>query len=292
MSGEVRHPRSTVPRLVATDLDGTLLDASGRVTSRTREVLAAVDDLGVPVVFTTGRPVRWMVDLWDEVGGHGLAICSNGGIVYDVAARRVRDFRAVPREVGLEVAELVRAAVPGTTFAIEHPTGWARETGFAVHADDDTRHHGDWADIYRDDVVKILARHDELDPEDFWRRVEDAVGDRVTCTWSSTSALVEISAEGVTKATTLATLADEMDVPAEDVIAFGDMPNDLAMLAWAGTSYAMANAHPSVLEEADHVAPPHDEDGVAEVLAEVFGLGRRDAAAGGAGGDDGSGARA
>ena len=261
------------PRLVATDLDGTLLHSDGTVTPRTRAALEALDARGVPVVFTTGRPVRWMVDLWDDVGGHGLAICSNGGIVYDVAARRVRDFRAVPREVGVEVATLVRDAVPGTTFAMEHIDGWARETSYPRHPDDaDARHHGEWGDIYRDDVVKILATHPELEPEDFWRRVEDAVGGRVTCTWSSTYALVEISAEGVTKATTLATLAEEMGVAASEVLAFGDMPNDLAMLDWAGTSYAMANAHPLVLEQADHVAPANDEDGVAQVLAEVFGL--------------------
>ncbi|UUZ60984.1 HAD family hydrolase [Nocardioides sp. B-3] len=82
------------PRLVATDLDGTLLHSDGTVTERTRVVLTALDALGVPVVFTTGRPIRWMESLWADVGGHGLAICSNGGIVYDVAQREVRSSSA------------------------------------------------------------------------------------------------------------------------------------------------------------------------------------------------------
>lgn len=264
-----------VPRLVATDLDGTLLHSDGTVTDRTRAVLDELDDRGVPVVFTTGRPVRWMEELWDAVGGHGLAICSNGGIVYDVAGRRVRDFSAVPREVGLEVAERVRAAVPGTTFAIEHTSGWASEGGFPHHPDDaETVRRGPWESIYVDDVVKVLAVHRELDPEDFWRQVDAAVGGLVTTTWSSTFALVEISAAGVTKATTLAGIAAEMGVGAQDVVAFGDMPNDLAMLEWAGTSYAMANAHASVRDLADHLAPGNDEDGVAAVLADLFGLAR------------------
>ena len=102
-------PRLSAPRLVATDLDGTLLHSDGTVTARTRAVLDELDARGVPVVFTTGRPIRWMEDLWDDVGGHGLAICSNGGIVYDVARREVRDFRAVPREVGVAVAEQLRS---------------------------------------------------------------------------------------------------------------------------------------------------------------------------------------
>lgn len=263
------------PRLVATDLDGTLLDPQGRVTDRTRAVLDELDALGVPVVFTTGRPVRWMEELWDAVGGHGLAICSNGAVVYDVARREVREHLPVAREVGLGLADAVREAVPGTTFALEHTGGWSSETDFPGHPDDVAgRTQGPWADIYRDDVVKVLAVHPDLDPEDFWARVEAAVGDRVVTTWSSSFALVEISAPGVTKASTLATLAAEMGVGAADVVAFGDMPNDLPMLEWAGTSYAMAQAHPSVLDLADHRAPSNDADGVAVVLADLFDLRR------------------
>ena len=262
-----------MPTLVATDLDGTLLHSDGTVTPRTRSVLAELDALGVPVVFTTGRPIRWMEDLWEEVGGHGLAICSNGALVYDVARREVRDFRAVPREVGLSIAEQLREAVPGTHFAIEHVAGWASEVDFPRHPDDRAeRTSGDFAEIYRDDVVKVLAVHRDLDPEDFWRRVEAVVGDQVVTTWSSSFALVEISAAGVTKATTLSTLAAELGLGSDHVVAFGDMPNDLPMLAWAGTSYAMANAHPSVQQQADHLAPSNDDDGVATVLSDLFGL--------------------
>jgi Cof subfamily protein (haloacid dehalogenase superfamily) len=273
---EVRAQRaSRPPRLVATDLDGTLLHSDGTVTARTRAVLAELDARDVPVVFTTGRPVRWMDDLWEAVGGHGLAICSNGGIVYDVAQRRVRDFRPVPREVGIAIAELLRDAIPGTTLAIEHTAGWASEADFPRHPDDLVeRFQGDYAEIYREDVVKILAVHRELDPEEFWRQVEAVVGDQVVTTWSSSYALVEISAAGVTKATTLATIAAEMALGPEEVVAFGDMPNDLPMLEWAGTSYAMANAHPSVRDLADHLAPSNDDDGVAEVLTDLFALSR------------------
>ena len=80
--------------LVATDLDGTLLHTDGTVTDRTRAALTAAEARGVTVVFVTGRPIRWMRDLWEHVGDHGLAICSNGGIVYDVPARAVRSTRS------------------------------------------------------------------------------------------------------------------------------------------------------------------------------------------------------
>ena len=261
------------PRLVATDLDGTLLHSDGTVTARTRAVLSALDDLGVPVVFTTGRPIRWMEDLWADVGGHGLAICSNGGIVYDVAARAVRTVRPIPRAVGLEVASVLRVVVPGVTFAVEHGRGWASEPTFPSRTDDlDQRPQGELDAIYGDDVAKLLAVHRSLDPEEFWRQVETAVGHLVTTTWSSTFALVEMSATGVTKASAVASLAAELGISADEVVAFGDMPNDLPLLEWAGTSYAMANAHRTVLALADHVAPPNDEDGVAAVLNRLFDL--------------------
>jgi hypothetical protein len=71
----------------------------------------------------------------------------------------------------------------------------------------------------------------------------------------------------VTKASALVGLCERLGVAQADVVAFGDMPNDIPMLGWAGTSYAMANAHESVREVADHVAPPCAEEGVAQVLA-------------------------
>jgi len=237
-------------RLVATDLDGTLLHTDGTVTARTREVLTAVEALGVTVVFVTGRPIRWMEDLWEHVGGHGLAICSNGGIVYDVHARAVRTARPIPVEVGLQTAAILRDAVPGTTFALERTHGFAKEPDF----------------------MPRIPPPADLDPEKFWAEVESHVGHLVTTTWSSTGALVEISAAGVSKASTLELLCLERGVDASEVVAFGDMPNDLPMLAWVGTSYAMANAHPTVQELADHVAPSNEEDGVAAVLAEIFDL--------------------
>lgn len=81
-----------------------------------------------------------------------------------------------------------------------------------------------------------------------------------------------MSARGVTKATTLSQLCTELAIAPEEVVAFGDMPNDVPMLQWAGSSYAMANAHPTVRQVADHVAPANDLDGVATTLARLFDL--------------------
>ncbi len=262
-----------VLKLVATDLDGTLLHSDGTVTARTRGVLTALEERGVTVVFVTGRPVRWMDDLWEHVGDHGLAICSNGGIVYDVPGHAVRTSRPVPVDVGLSVATVLRAAVPGTTFAVERTDGFGKEPEFMErHPIPPHTTVAPLEELMDDRTVKVLARHEELDPEKFWAEVEAQVGQLVTTTWSSLGALVEMSAAGVTKASTLALLCDELGLSPDEVVAFGDMPNDLAMLTWAGTSYAMSNAHPSVFAAADRVAPANDEDGVAVVLEKLFSL--------------------
>lgn len=260
-------------RLVATDLDGTLLHTDGTVTTRTRAALSAIEEQGVAVVFVTGRPIRWMHDLWEHVGDHGLAVCSNGGVVYDVRAHAVRSLRPIPVDVGLEVADLMREAIPGTTFAVEKTTGSGKEPGFMErYALPDDIEVGPLAGLFDENTVKLLARHEEMDAEQFWTESERLVGHLATTTWSSLGALVEISGAGVTKASTLALLCDELGITADEVAAFGDMPNDLQMLEWAGTSYAMANAHPAVLELAGRTAPPNEEDGVAAVLEELFGL--------------------
>jgi Cof subfamily protein (haloacid dehalogenase superfamily) len=260
-------------RLVATDLDGTLLHTDGTVTDRTRAVIDELDRRGVLVVFVTGRPVRWMDSLWHHVGDHGLAICSNGAVVYDVARHEVARVRPIPREVGLAAADAIRTAVPGTTFAVERTDGFGKEPVFPRGPQEDEVAElqvGELTDVFSDRVVKLLALHEELPAADYWARVEQTVGRDLTTTWSSVGALVEMSARGVTKATTLELLCAERGIAPEQVVAFGDMPNDVALLQWAGTSYAMGNAHPSVLECASRVAPRNDEDGVARVLEQLF----------------------
>ena len=265
----------TLPRLVATDLDGTLVRSDGTISERTREVIAAVEARGVPVVFVTGRPLRWAEEVFEHVGDHGLAVVSNGALVWDVAADRPRLRREMDPATVLRVCAELRAAVPGSAFAVETLEGIGLEPGFMErHPLPDGARRASLDELVTAPVVKLLARHEELGPLDYWDAAEAAIGELVTITWSSASTLLEISAFGVTKATTLALLAEELGAAPEQVLAFGDMPNDLPMLAWAGTPYAMANAHASVLAAVDRVAPSNDDDGVAEVLAGIFDLHR------------------
>jgi hydroxymethylpyrimidine pyrophosphatase-like HAD family hydrolase len=261
------------PRLVATDLDGTLLDDDGVLSDRTQDVLRRVQEIGVRLVIVTARPLRWMDELWATVGGgRGVGIVSNGAITYDIGSREVLDLHGIPAEVGLPMVEAIREAAPGTAIALECLGGYRHEPAYVdLHPTPTDMRVGDLGGLWDEPAVKVLAQHLTLDPDDFRARVIDAVGERATPTWTIDH-LMEISAAGVTKGGALATLCERLCVAPEEVVAFGDMPNDLAMLTWAGTSYAVANGHESVLAAADHVAPRNSEDGVALTLAGLFGL--------------------
>jgi hydroxymethylpyrimidine pyrophosphatase-like HAD family hydrolase len=258
------------PKLVATDLDGTLVRKDGSVSPYTRRVLATLEARGVPVIFVTGRPLRWTTPVFEHVGSHGLAIVSNGALVWDVAEQVPRMSRALEGEASWAVASRIRETLPGSLFAAERVDGFAVEPAYPLRDEDTPRI--DLAGLTATPMLKLLSTHPGLAPDEYWKRAQNAVGDLATVTHSSTFALLEISAYGVTKASTLAQVAASLGVAAEDVIAFGDMPNDLAMLTWAGQSFAMADAHPEVLACAGNVAPSHEDDGVARVLAEVFDL--------------------
>ena len=257
-------------RLVATDLDGTLVHSDGSVTPRTRAALAAAEDAGVQVVFVTGRPLRWAREVFEHVGPHGLAVVSNGALVWDVAADTPRLERPIAPDVTAQVAERLRAELPDVLFATETVGGWSMEPSYRTHPADDgsgraPRRVAPIDELAAEPVLKLLGLGRGHDPDELVAVADAAVGHLVTVTHSSFP-LLEMSASGVTKASTLELLCADLGVGAEEVVAIGDMPNDLPMLTWAGTSYAMANAHPAVRDTADHMAESNDDDGVARVI--------------------------
>jgi len=268
-------PRAVRPRLIATDLDGTLLHDDKTVSDRTVAALAAAEVAGLEVFFVTGRPARWMDVVSDHVHGHGLAICANGAAVVDLhRGGQVVDVRPLEREDALSVVGALREGAPGVSFAVERSGGIHFEPHYpALHPDP----VGVVAPAekllgpeHAEPVLKLLAYHPELQPDDFLALGREVAGGHAQFTRSSKSSLLEISGYGVSKASTLAKCCAERGIQPEEVVAFGDMPNDLEMLCWAGTSYAMANAHPEVLAATTHHTSANEADGVAEVIEKLL----------------------
>lgn len=259
------------PRVVATDVDGTLLRSDGTVSSRTRDVLRDVEAAGIVVVLVTARPPRWMHELGD-LGVHTVALCGNGAFTYDVGARRIVGHRLLEPELLVDLLAELRDAIPGILLATEGVEGPACETDWQLDDYPGDWVVGPWRDLGTRAVGKVLVRHGELHTEELTRLVAEVVGDRAQVSHSGAVRMAEIGPPGVTKAVALAHWCAEQQpaVRAEEVWAFGDMPNDLPMLTWAGRSFAVANAHPDVRAAATDVAPSNDDDGVARTLATLL----------------------
>jgi len=261
-------------KLVASDIDGTLIHEDGTLSPRTVETIAA---LPVPFVLVTGRPVRWLHQLYDQMPAPVTAICANGAVIYDPVHDEILRADPLSTDLLLDVSKRLREAVPDVALAVEVEDGRAfwYEESWPVRWENvphQVRVLSTPEELTSVPAVKLLARSAAHDADGFYELISRTLGDVVETTHSSRSALVEISAPAVTKAAGLAWLCERDGIDASEVLAFGDMPNDIPLLAWAGHGVAMGNAHPAVRAVADEVTRTNDEDGVALYLRDEFGL--------------------
>jgi Cof subfamily protein (haloacid dehalogenase superfamily) len=260
------------PRLIASDMDGTLLRSDDTVSDATVAELGRWRDEGVPFVLATGRPPRWMHRIRDVLG-HGTAVCCNGAVLLDLEPMEIMAEAPLEPDALQSITAELRVRQPSTWFAVEYGWEFRHEPVYRPRWDVDVPGVAvaTLEEMAAAPVAKLLARHESMTPDAFVELIEEVVGDRATVTHSSTDALAEISAPGVTKATGLATVAERHGVGPQDVVVFGDMPNDIAAFEWVrdggGRAVAMAHAHPDLLAVATDVTVGNDEDGVAAFLA-------------------------
>lgn len=256
-------------RLVATDLDGTLLRSDGSISDRTRSALRRAADANVRVTLVTARAPLWLQEIVDDLQlRSGYAVCSNGAIVYDFARGTPFLHNALPARVAARIVDNLRAAAPGVAFAAERESLSFREAHYEPLWPSEAL-LGDPLEFVSEPVSKLIVQHPQLSQAELFELVARVCGEDATATISG-KVLVEISAAGITKAFALAALCEELNVEPESVLAFGDMPNDIPMLEWAGRGVAVENAHPDVIAVADEVTCSNDDDGVAAVLERMF----------------------
>ncbi|MGI8575157.1 MAG: HAD family hydrolase [Egibacteraceae bacterium] len=267
-------PRA-LPSLIATDLDGTLLHSDGTVSDRTRAAVRAATDAGALLIAVTGRPPRWLGPIVDAFQGRGRVVCANGALIYDLGTEQVTRTAGIEPDDAATVIRLLRERLPDVTFGVERADGFGHEPSYA-RPDLNNRLAASFRpevapleELLTAPVTKLLLRHPDAEVEDLAETARETVGQAATVTYSG-GHVVEISAAGITKASALRHLAHEAGLDADDALAFGDMPNDLPMLTWAGHAIAVANAHPDVLELADEVTDSNDDDGVAIVLERLI----------------------
>jgi Cof subfamily protein (haloacid dehalogenase superfamily) len=262
------------PRLIASDMDGTLLRGDDTVSEATLAELDRWRADAVPVVLATGRPPRWMQKI-REVLGSGIAVCCNGAVLLDLERFEIVDETALEPETLRSVTAGLRRRLPDVWFAVEYGLEFRHEPIYRPRWDVDVPGVAvaTLEEMVAAPAAKLLARSESADRDAFVSLVEEVVGDRATVTTSSGDALAEISAPGVTKATGLAAVAARHGIGPEDVVVFGDMPNDIAAFDWVreagGRAVAMAHAHPDLLLSATDVTASNEEDGVALFLASL-----------------------
>ena len=259
-------------RLVATDLDGTLLRPDGTISARTQAALARAQARGMTIVFVSARSPRSVRVYAAEAGVNGFAICANGAIVYDLERSRIVDHHALDPAVARRLVLGLRERVPGTSFACERELVFSCEPLYDEHnpyADRDLDYvRADALELIADPLTKLIVRHPGLPLTQLADLASELAGADAAVTFSGEH-FVEISAPGVTKAFALERLCERLRIGRTEVIAFGDMPNDLPLLAWAGRSIAVANAHPEVLAAADEMSASNADDGVALVVEKL-----------------------
>jgi len=236
------------------------------LSERSRAALARARDAGIRVVLVTARGPRSVRGLAADAGLDGSAICSNGAIALDLSSGEVVRARTLAAEVAARLVQELRARLPGILFAVETEE-IALEPGFAAwgwEPPTGTR-YADGLELVVEPVAKLIVRHEEHALEAVAEAARELAGDEAAVTiagpWT-----VEIGAAGVSKAVALAELCEELGIDRAAVVAFGDYPNDVPMLEWAGHAVAVANAHPDVLAVADEITASNADDGVALVL--------------------------
>ncbi|GGV18541.1 HAD family hydrolase [Streptomyces griseoflavus] len=259
--------------LVATDLDGTLLRDDHSVSPRTRDALAAATAAGAAHIVVTGRAVPWTRPILDDLGYTGLAVCGQGAQVYDAGAHRLLTSVTLDRQLAGVALAKIEAEV-GPLYLAASRDGLDGEVlvgpGYEVHGALPAIPFTDAADVWAAPLNKLYIQHPELTSDELAEAATRTAGGFVTVTMAG-EGIVELLPLGLSKATGLSLAARRLGAKAAGTIAFGDMPNDLPMFAWAGHGVAMANAHPDLRAVADEVTASNEEDGIAVVLERLLG---------------------
>ncbi|GAB5589964.1 hypothetical protein Unana1_04864 [Umbelopsis nana] len=282
------HAFSSI-KLVASDLDGTLLvhsditaQSGGAPSPRAIAVLHKLASKGVRILLASGRPPRTMDCAVKQVGlDRVLTICCNGGLVYDPFTQSVVKKYSIPNhDVNLIITTILQALGPTVCFGAESGLHFVCDENYVKERNDFLDHHyilrkpTEFLHDEHESIEKLVVLQPGVMAETLNNQLhrlfaDDQWKDIVNITFSNPHS-IEISAAGVSKGSALKDVCAGLGFEPEQVIAFGDMPNDSDMLIWSGTGVAVGNAHPSVKEIADRITASNEENGVAIVLEEVY----------------------
>ena len=270
-----------VIRLIATDLDDTLLNASGDVNPRVLEALKAVMARGCGVTLSSGRMLEAMERLAAHIGVNAPMLLYNGAMAYDFARQKTLFADQIPYETALQIARLCEdagyyiQAYPGKGYYCPRITDATRRYAASIRVEPIcvNRPIAEWMQENPSGMQKLLL----VDTVEGADRAQDmlrqAFGDAATFA-KSRPHYVEVSPKGVDKGRALERLYRLLGLERREVMVFGDGQNDVTMIAAAGTGVCMENGCPQAKAAATRIAPSNLEDGVAVVLEEYMEKGK------------------
>ena len=220
----------------------------------------------------TGRPARHVAKIEGAAQLGGTVICVNGALIYDLDRQQVVSEERLSATLARDLVHELRAQLPGICFAVEVGLDFGWEPSYGLlrkRPEPPLLPIADAPVLCEKGVNKLIARDPELAIADLLLRSQRLFAERARVSYSG-APFLEISAASVSKASALAAYCAERNIDRQRVLSFGDMPNDLPMLEWAGRSVAMGNAHPSVLRATHEVTLSNEEDGVAAVVERLL----------------------
>ncbi|AKE42142.1 HAD-family hydrolase [Corynebacterium kutscheri] len=271
------------PNFIVSDIDGTFINSAERVDPRVRQAVINAVDAGAYFSFATGRPYRWIYPILEQLPLRPLCVSANGAVIYDSETDTVIKTYELVTETMAEVIDRARSALAGTAsmaIAVERAghSAYQDETELFIMSPDFLR---TWSnqefsiatedEFIQQPAAKMLLRCESMTASEMYKLIAPVIPEELAMvTYSMDEGLLEISAPGVSKLRGLEFLCSLYGVDANHTICFGDMPNDIEMLRWAGYGVAMGNAHPAVKAISDEVTLSNDEAGVAYVLERWF----------------------
>ena len=263
-------------RLVAVDIDGTLLDSRKQISGRTVKALAHLPEIDVQLVLASARPPRSVRHIYQHLKLTNWQINYNGALIWDEPARHAVYHRPLSGSLALEIIEHARAAAPGLVVCCEIMDRWYTDS------DDDRGYRTETgrtftpdvvaplADICQHPITKVMFLGAPGDVGELPGPLRMTFGEQVSVLLAEPE-LIQIMDRRVGKSHALKRVCRHYGIRQSEVLAIGDAPNDVGMMRFAGLSVAVENSHPLVKEVADWVAPSNDAHGVFAAL-QKYGL--------------------
>ncbi len=262
-------------RLVAIDLDGTLLNSANQMTQTTAAILRMAGEAhGMRIVLASARPPRTVLPFYSLLDLDTPMINYNGALVYEPRSQRVLMHRPIPLETARQIVEISREAFPGVTVSVEVLDHWYANRIIDAYRDATGQESepevvGPIANWLNMDVTKLLL----LGPPEQLKEVTAALVEQVPYQVSMTlmeDNTIQVMHATVSKEQALRVVAAELGVEREEVMAIGDNANDVGMLQWAGVGVAMANSAPQAIEAANFITDHQDADGAAKAVRNII----------------------